>query len=192
MSSTQPAINPRQWLSARQTTTVIALLDAALEELRESDFEQLSIRGVAQRAGVAHTTAYSYFTSKNHLVAELHWRQLKKAPVPEVSSGDSLTDRVRSAFSGPALAMVNEPALAQAGLGAFVTNDPNVRRVRLAIAEELSSRLSVALGSWDEPVLHRALLTHYSGAMLAAGMLTQDYIDVIEQMEALARLVGRQ
>src|SRR5664280_773474 len=70
-----PEASPRQWLSERQSATVLALLDAGLEEVGEVGFEKLTVRSVAQRAGVTHTTAYSYFTSKSHLISELHWRQ---------------------------------------------------------------------------------------------------------------------
>ena len=189
VSRVQPTANPRQLLSERQTSTVSSLLDAALTELREVGFEQLSLRTVAHRAGVTHTTAYSYFTSKSHLIAELHWRQLQQVPTARLASGASFVDRVRAAFAGPAVAMADEPALAQAVLSAFVTNEPNVLRVRDAIGDELSARLEAALGDRDEPRTHLALLTHYSGAMLVAGMLTHDYLGVIDQMESLAHLI---
>jgi AcrR family transcriptional regulator len=189
VSTVQPAANPRRLLSERQNSTVSALLDAGLTELRESGYDQLSLRSVAHRAGVTHTTAYSYFTSKSHLIAELHWRQLQQVPDVQLASRASFVDRIHAAFSGPATAMANEPALAQAVLSAFVTNEPNVLRVRDAIAEELSARLSTALGDRDEPKVHLALLTHYSGAMLVAGMLTQDYLGVIDQMDSVGHLL---
>jgi AcrR family transcriptional regulator len=167
-------------------------LDAALAELRESGFDQLSLRSVAHRAGVTHTTAYSYFTSKGHLIAELHWRQLQQVPIVQLTSDASLADRVRAAFSGPITAMANEPALAQAVLSAFVTSEPNVLRMRDAIADELSNRLSVALGDRDEPKVHLVLITQYSGAMLVAGMLTHEFLGVIDQMDALCQLIDHE
>jgi len=192
VGTVQPATNPRRLLSERQNSTVGALLDAALAELRESGFDQLTLRTVAHRAGLTHTTAYSYFTSKGHLIAELHWRQLQQVPAPQLASGASFVDRVRAAFYGPATAMADEPALAQAVLGAFVTNEPNVLRVRDAIGEELSARLRTALGDQDEPATHLALLTHYSGAMLVAGMRTHNYLGVIDQMDSLGHLIDHQ
>ncbi len=85
--------------------------------------------------------------------------------------------------------MADEPALAQAVLGAFVTSEANVVGIRDAIGEELSARLSAALGDQDEPATHLALLTHYSGAMLVAGMRTKDYLGVIDQMCSLCQLI---
>ena len=87
-----PEVSPRQWLSERQSATVASLLDAGLEEVREVGFDKLTIRSVAQRAGVTHTTAYSYFTSKAHLIAELHWRQTQAMPMPEVAADTSRGD----------------------------------------------------------------------------------------------------
>ena len=67
--------------SARPRRSV-ALLDAGLQALHEVGWEGFSLRDVAGRAGVTHTTAYNYFTSKEHLVAEINWRLLEALPDP--------------------------------------------------------------------------------------------------------------
>ena len=68
--------SPRRSINARQAETVERLLAAGLEELRAVGHEALTIRTVAQRAGVSPATAYTYLASKNHLFAELFWRHL--------------------------------------------------------------------------------------------------------------------
>lgn len=40
--------------------------------LRESSYADLTVRAVAARAKVAPATAYTYFSSKNHLIAEVY------------------------------------------------------------------------------------------------------------------------
>ncbi len=40
--------------------------------LRETSYADLTVRAVAKRANVAPATAYTYFSSKNHLVAEVY------------------------------------------------------------------------------------------------------------------------
>ena len=51
------------------------LTEAAVAELIETGYAALTVRNVARRAGVAPATAYTYFASKEHLVAEVFWRR---------------------------------------------------------------------------------------------------------------------
>jgi AcrR family transcriptional regulator len=184
-----PVASPRQWLSERQSATVAALLEAALEEVREVGFEKLTIRSVAQRAGVTHTTAYSYFTSKAHLITELHWRQTQAMPTPEVSADESFVGRVRAAFEAPAGALAAEPVLSHAVFMAIISDEPEVRRLRSAVGGELVGRLRTALGPFDDPELVSTLFLAYSGAMMLVGTGTRDFLEVIPRIETVARLI---
>ena len=184
-----PVASPRQWLSERQSATVAALLEAALEEVHEVGFEKLTIRSVAQRAGVTHTTAYSYFTSKAHLIAELHWRQTQAMPTPEVSADESFVGRVRAAFEAPAGALAAEPVLSHAVFMAIISDEPEVRRLRSAVGGELVGRLRTALGPFDDPELVSTLFLAYSGAMMLVGTGTRDFLEVIPRIETVARLI---
>ena len=65
---------------------------AALVELRVSGYDGLTVRNVARRAEVAPATAYSYFGSKDHLVAEVFWRRFQ-------AESDRITDTFASATS---------------------------------------------------------------------------------------------
>jgi AcrR family transcriptional regulator len=184
-----PQASPRQWLSERQSATVAALLDAALEEVRNVGYDKLTIRSVALRAGVTHTTAYSYFTSKAHLISELHWRQIRAMPPPRVSPSESFVGRVRAAFEEPAGALVAEPALSRAVFMAIISDEPEVRRLRAAVADELVGRLRDALGPHDDPELVSALFLAYSGAMMLVGTGSGDFLEVIPRVEVVARLI---
>ena len=79
------AVTPslRQGLNPRQAETVERLLVAGEAELDEVGPDALTIRTVAQRAGVSPATAYTYLASKHHLFAELFWRRLVTDPGPE-------------------------------------------------------------------------------------------------------------
>ena len=184
-----PEASPRQWLSERQSATVGALLDAGLDEVREVGFEKLTIRSVAQRAGVTHTTAYSYFTSKSHLISELHWRQVQATPREQVSADESFVGRVLAAFSGPAAVLAKDPALSRAVFMAIISDEPEVRRLRAAVGEELIGRLRSALGPFEGPDLVSTLFLAYSGAMMLVGTGTRDFLEVIPRMETVARLI---
>lgn len=183
------SVRPRQSLSERQAVTVAALLDAGLAELSDVGYDKLTIRSVAQRAGVTHTTAYGYFTSKAHLVSELYWRQTQSLPAPEVSLSESFVGRVRAAIEGPASALAANPAMARSIFVSILSDEPDVRRLRAAVARVLISRLRTALGPYDDPELVDTLFMAYSGAMMFVGTGNQDFLTVIPRMETVARQI---
>src|SRR5207245_6323648 len=92
-----PAL-PRRHPRERQASMIERLTDAAIEELRKTGFESLTVRNVARRAGVAAATAYTYFASKNHLVSEVFWRKLHALPSPQVDNRRGPAARVSAAL----------------------------------------------------------------------------------------------
>src|SRR3954469_4057847 len=113
MSSQMTNESPRQGLNARQAETVEKLLVAGLNEVREVGHEALTIRTVAQRAGVSPATAYTYLASKNHLFAELFWRYLV-ADRGFAPRGRTATKRVQSVTRRLAQRLSAAPELAAA------------------------------------------------------------------------------
>jgi AcrR family transcriptional regulator len=178
---------PRRSLSERQSVTVTALLEAGLSELGDVGYDKLTIRSVAQRAGVTHTTAYSYFTSKAHLVCELYWRQMRSLPVPETASDASFVDRVRSSVEAPAALLDANPSLARSIFASILSDEADVRRLRGAVAKVMLDRLRTALGPFGDPDLVDVLFMAYSGALMFAGTGSQHFLDVVPRMELLAR-----
>jgi AcrR family transcriptional regulator len=168
---------PRQGLNPRQAETVERLLAAGLEELRSVGHEALTVRTVAQRAGVSPATAYTYLASKNHLFAELFWRHLTAADLGVGAEGTA-TERLQATMRALTARIVEEPELAAAVTPALLGSDPDVARLRLRIGAEFVARFETALGaSLDQDVLEVLVLT-FSGALLQAGMglLTYDQI----------------
>src|SRR5699024_6089927 len=88
MSSDVRFESTRRRLNGQQAETVDRLTGAAVEVLREKGAGGLAVRAVASRAGVAPATAYTYFSSKGHLIAEVFWRRLGDH-TPEPSNGGS-------------------------------------------------------------------------------------------------------
>ena len=85
----------RQGLNPRQAETVERLLVAGEAELDEAGPEALTIRTVAQRAGVSPATAYTYLASKHHLFAVLFWRRIVTDPGP-APTGATATERIQA------------------------------------------------------------------------------------------------
>ena len=92
-ATSETAETPR---NRRQEETFRKVLTAGMEMLRESSYSDLTVRAVAARAKVAPATAYTYFSSKNHLIAEVYLDLVKQVPYfPDVN--DSMVSRVDKA-----------------------------------------------------------------------------------------------
>jgi len=185
----QRAVTPGPCLSERQAATVQRLLQAVIGELHERSYETMTIRGVAERAGVSHVTAYAYFGSKAHLVADVFWQQIKDLPAVICDLGVPLSERIRAALGPPSALLAGQPALAAASLIAVLDPDPEVRRLRLQIGTALTERIHVALGHQRTADREEALMLAFTGAMLQAGMGYFDFAGVVERMASVADLI---
>ncbi|MDH6280735.1 AcrR family transcriptional regulator [Rhodococcus sp. LBL1] len=181
----------RRRLTSKQAETVSRLTRCAVEVLREKGFAGLTVRLVAAQAGVAPATAYTYFSSKEHLVAEVFWRRLSAMPHGEESSDDRTT-RVVEVLRSVALLVSDEPELAGAVTTALLGRDPDVEHLRARIGLEIRRRLMEALGS-DSPDqdLLESLEMLYAGALLRAGMGYDSYVHIADRLEGAARMIMR-
>jgi AcrR family transcriptional regulator len=177
----------RRRLTAKQANTVDRLGHAAIEVLSREGFSGLTIRMVAAEAGVGAATAYTYFSSKEHLVAEVFWRRLAATPVPTTDSPDP-TVRVIAVLRHIALLVADEPELAGAVTNALLGKDPEVRHLRLRIGREIHQRLVAALGPDCADVVESLELL-YAGALVRAGMGYASYTQIADRLEASARLL---
>jgi AcrR family transcriptional regulator len=181
---------PRQGLNARQTETVDRLLAAGAEELRAVGHEALTVRSVAQRAGVSAATAYTYLASKNHLFAELFWRHLAAAD-SDAPAGRTEIERVQSATRALVERIVQEPELAAAVTPALLGSDPDVERLRARIGGELVSRFEAALGDDVDPVVVEAIALAFTGALPQAGIGLITYDALADRLDAVLAVIVR-
>ena len=178
----------RRELNARQAETVERVALAAREELREVGFDGLTVRSVAGRAAVAPATAYTYFSSKNHLIAEIFWRRLHERPHVENLSETPL-EAVIVVFRDLADFLADEPELAAATTSALLGSDPDVRELRLLIGNEINKRLHAALGPDVKPEVFDALIVAWSGAMLQVGMGHAPVEHMGDRLATITRLI---
>lgn len=186
----QEVITPhlRQGLNPRQAETVEKLLLAGEAELEEAGPEALTIRTVAQRAGVSPATAYTYLASKNHLFAELFWRRIvTDAPPPP--DGDTPVERLQAVTRHYARMLGRSPHLATAANIALLGTDPEVERLRLVIGGEFVSRFAAAIGEGTDPKLLDALTFAFSGALLQAGMGLMTYDDLARRLDDVVAVI---
>lgn len=189
MSDLDTTSPPRRHLQGRQVDKVARLVDAALEEIRAHGYDGLTVRHAAARAEVAVATAYTYFASKDHLVAEVFWRRLDALPAVRVDRRRAPVARVGAALRDLDALLTEEPALATAATTAVLANDPDVRRLRGQIGAAMTARLAQALGEDADPAVLRVLSLAYSGALLQAGMGYFPYSEVAARVEEVAALV---
>jgi AcrR family transcriptional regulator len=179
----------RRHLSSRQARTVSRLTEAAVEELRDTGYDGLTVRNVARRAGVAAATAYTYFTSKEHLVTEVFWRRLEALPDAAPARRRAPARRVADALSDMALLVADEPELAAACSVAMLANDPDVKFLRARIGGAMRRRLVVALGEDGDPAALRVLELAISGALIQAGGGHLAYADLPALLAEVADVV---
>lgn len=168
----------RRRLTARQAEAVATLVRAAEEETEEVGYAGLTVRGVARRAGVAPATAYTYFSSKDHLLAEVLWRRMESLPPVDADLSVPLELRVARTVRDMIPFAAESPALIDACTVALISPSPDVAHLRDRIGTETHRRIQSALGPGVDPRVARVLEAAYSGALLTAGTGHMSFFDV--------------
>jgi len=185
------AVKARRESSARrprQEGTARRLVDAALEVLRRSSYADLTVRGVAARAEVAPATAYTYFSSKNHLVAEVYLQLVRQVPY-HTDVNDTRLNRVQQALRSLALMVADEPEVAAACTIALLSNDAGVPAVRDRVGAEIHRRLESAPGPDADASTVSALEMSYFGALVQAGSGAFTYRQIADRLGYVVGLV---
>jgi AcrR family transcriptional regulator len=180
----------RRHLSERQAEVMERLVAAAADEAEERPYGEITVRTIAKRAGVAPATAYTYFSGKDHLLAEVLWRRMQSSP-GLVDINLPLGDRVAATVRTMGFGAVDSPAVAVCTT-ALLSDGPDVKRVRTRIAVEIGRRLGAALGPEADPSVLGVLQVTYTGAILSAGMghLSFDAVPTL-MAEAVALMMRR-
>lgn len=170
----------------RPGQTIRKVLDAGLEELRESSYAHLTMRAVAQRAGVSPASAYTYFSSKSALVAAVYLRLLRELPL-HTDVNDTTKTRVSATLRDMALIVTDEPELTAGCGAALMADDPAVTPLRSEIADEVARRIGAALGpGWPRAVKSTLQMT-FAGALMTARFLP--YPEIAGQLDEAVNLI---
>ncbi|HEY7948283.1 MAG TPA: TetR/AcrR family transcriptional regulator, partial [Acidimicrobiales bacterium] len=191
VADTDGAETTRRRMTAKQAAAVQRLVDAAADEARDNGYDGMTVRSASRRAGVAPATAYTYFASKDHLLAEVLWRRFHALPPAVCPAGAGVLERLTRALTDLGLFMADDPQLAAACTTALLGSGPDVRALRVRFGGELHARLAAALGDDADPTVALSLDLAYSGAMLWAGMGHLPYASVPDALVEVAQaLVG--
>lgn len=183
----EPGETPR---NRRQEETFRKVVTAGMEMLRESSYSDLTVRAVAARAKVAPATAYTYFSSKNHLIAEVYLDLVKQVPY-FTDVNDSMTSRVDKAVRALTLVVADEPEVAAACTTALLGggSDPAVRTVRDRIGIEIHKRIRSAVGPDADPRIVSALEMTFFGALVNAGSGAFTYHQIADRLTYSVSLI---
>lgn len=177
---------PRRRLSGRNPGVVTRLLDAAATVIAVTGFDALTVRQVAKAADVSGATAYNYFASKEHLLAEVYWRRLDALNRLDLAPGTPLVERVEAAVAPIAHALDGEPELAAGVTTALLAHDPDVKVLRERIGVLFADRIGTALGEDVPGEAQLAFTMMLLGALISAGMKAFDYSAIPGLMASFA------
>ncbi|SON60606.1 putative HTH-type transcriptional regulator [Mycobacterium simulans] len=174
----------------RQEETFRKVLAAGMETLRENSYSDLTVRMVAARAKVAPATAYTYFSSKNHLIAEVYLDLVRQVPF-FTDVNDPLPARVEQALRHLALVVADEPEVGAACTAALLggSADPAVRAVRDRIGAEIHRRIASAIGPGAKPNTVSALEMAFFGALVQAGSGQFTYQEIADRLTDVVGLI---
>jgi AcrR family transcriptional regulator len=179
----------RRRLSPRQAEVVVQLVRATEEEVEDFGYAGLTVRSVARRAGVAPATAYNYFSSKDHLLAEVLWRRMQGLPPVDADRRRTVGHRVAEAVRAMVVFTTESPALVDACTVALLSPHPDVKHLRDRIGAQIHRRLAAAVGPGVDPMVVPVLETSFSGSLLIAGMGHMSSLDIPELVAGAATLM---
>jgi AcrR family transcriptional regulator len=174
------------------------LTRAVIEIVSETGPENLQMREVAERSGVALGTTYRYFTSKEHLLAEAwkDWQdRLTEKVMTDVGRGgqqQSTCDRVLEFVLREMRAFQHNPNFARLAVQLEACPDPYVSETLVQIGEENQRVMDALMAGLDEEILRPARIAISStlGAGLVAwttGRVT--IVEALRNLEEVVRLV---
>lgn len=194
MSLAEVAVKQRP-IGARPGARRRLALAAARAIATEGGYELVTMREVATRSGVARATLYRYFSSKDHLLAEVILdlnAELREDLRTNPPVGATPAERVTDAFARVLHAVAREPKLLAATLRAFFSQDPAVRAIGPEIRRMSSAYVEAGLG--DANVPERAEIARVLGPLSFAMLLTisgghRTYEEAVDDIRCAARLL---
>ena len=174
----------------RQEETFRKVLAAGIEVLREKSYADLTVRAVAARAKVAPATAYTYFSSKNHLIAEVYLDLVRQVPY-FTDVNEPMPTRVDNALRHLALVVADEPEVGAACTTALLGGggDPAVRSARDRIGAEIHRRITSAIGPDADPRKVSVLEMAFFGALVNAASGAYTYHQIADHLGYAASLI---
>jgi TetR/AcrR family transcriptional regulator, cholesterol catabolism regulator len=147
------------------------VIDAALALLRAGAYDTVQMKDVAEEADVALGTVYNYFSSKDHLFAEvlIAWAStlgthLSRNPLRGTTDAERLTE----VFHRSVRAFQRQPQLAQLVATLETSSDPYASEVLARLGEATTGVYASAMHDADADTAHA--IVRVVDAVLASGL----------------------
>jgi len=148
-------------MTVNQLARRARLLAAVVELVGDGRDEDMAMKDIAERAGVALGTVYRYFSSKDHLIAAalVEWagplgERARRRPPP-----DGPPDvRLAAALHHALRAYQRRPAFARMLVQVANSDDPNASECYRQMGPVVFSALGQAISEIDEQTRHRILV----------------------------------
>ena len=180
-------------LTDRQRATRWAIVDAGAALAGEGD-RSFTMRDIARRAGVSPATAYTYFGSREHVLAEAYatWVEaLAVGLVDRPPEGETPSARVDAVIRRAVAGVTAAPELARAFTLALAADDPAVAAIRPRVADAFAAWMEAAVDGVATD--RRSVVATLELVMFAAMLSFAHGLRTIAQLEAdlvaAARLV---
>jgi AcrR family transcriptional regulator len=192
-----PPLSPEA-MTAAQLDRRRRVLDAVIELVAAGRLDDLGMKEVSERSGVALGTIYRYFSSRDHLAAAAlaEWARALGPPAGPASGGDddggTMADRLVAILRRAVRAYQRQPAFARLLMLAATSTDPFASECYGEMGSSVYDTLGAALGDLD-PVDRRRVLD-VVGAVWYQALIEwvndrKTIAQVYESVESAARLV---
>ena len=187
----------RRSLSATKAATRRRLLDAARDLAADGGYDAVTMRAVAQRAGVSAPTAYQYFSSRDHVLVDV-LIDLASGTTAVITARPSRrrepVERTVATLRRVVQRMEDEPQLFVALVRAYVSGVPEVRHASAAMQSSMRMWIDSALGTTEVP--ERDAVIAILEAVLLTGMVSlviggRSPADIGDDLEQAVRLLLR-
>ena len=147
------------------------VIDAGLALLGDRDVEKVQLKDVAEAANVALGTVYNYFSSKDHLFAEVlfAWAASMGSGIARNPlQGDTDVERLTAVFQRSVRAFSRQPQLARLIATLETSSDPFAREVLARLGEATTGVYASAMHDVD-PARAEAIV-RVMDSVLASGL----------------------
>ncbi len=189
-------------MTAAQLDRRRRVLDAVIELVAAGRLDDMGMKDVAERSGVALGTIYRYFSSRDHLAAAalLEWARALDGRQPAVSAGTAgaganggtMADRLVAILHRAVRAYQRQPNFARLLMLAATSTDPFASECYAQMGGSVYDTLGTALADLDPADRRRVL--DVVGAVWYQAMIEwvndrKTIAQVYEAVESAARLV---